>query len=166
MRKQRLFLALAVTLSIMVGSVQTVSAHSVYDQNWTYYSPDSICTWGRSEISDGTGGGGYVRVDVEAWHQTWFGQSCGTTIQKSAYQLRVKYTTIKYNDATGNWDWCVNSDWYYNPTNSYRYQIEAWLGEYVPPCGNGNYGNWGGAYSYHNGNWYGDYITTGASVTG
>ncbi len=158
MRTQRLVAALLVALSIMAGSSQAVGAHSVYEENWVYWTQDANCTWGRSEISHGSGGG-YVRVDVRA-NYIDIGNfvPCSTESYRSPYQLRAKYTAIKYNEGTGNWDWCFNSQWYYNGTGGATFVIEDWLGNTEPPCGAGWYGNSGGSFVYHNGQWYGDYL--------
>ncbi len=158
MRARRLILTLTMMLSLMAAMFQTASAHSVYDRGFPYQT-EGACTAVRSEISDGTGGGGYSRVDAESWfHDPVWNSWCNVQTYKTAYEMRAKYTLIKYNDATGNWDWCRNSDWFYNGNGGYSFMIQAWHGEYEPPCGHGYYGTSGGGYVLTNGQWNGGYV--------
>ena len=65
MKRYRAILALIATLSLLAGTVETTSAHSVYTWTETYAS-DTNCTKGYAEISHGTQDSGYSRVEVES----------------------------------------------------------------------------------------------------
>lgn len=164
MRTRRFMLVLGLAFSLMLSTALLASAHSVYVEDWVYAS-DTNCTKGRSEVSHGDGGG-YVRVDAGSWYyfdDPWFPHACGEAFPRSAWKIRAKYTFLIKDEATGNWNWCVNSEWYYNQDTTSTFVIEDWPngGGPTPPCGNGNYATSGGAYVENGGTWYGEYVWAG-----
>jgi hypothetical protein len=164
MKRYRAILALIAALSLLAGTVETTSAHSI--STWTEtYASDTNCTKGYAEISHGTQDSGYSRVEVESRYrlETPFGgYDCYTQWDRSAWQIRAKYTLLKKIDGTEDWAWCVNSEWYYNQSTMWAFAIEAWHGEnYTPPCGHGDYATSGGAFVENGGTWYGGYAWAG-----
>jgi hypothetical protein len=159
--------AAVVLLSLWQGA-DPAAAHYVYAQGYVYRT-STHCTWGRAEISHGSGGG-YTKVSVGG--VAAIARNCVPWAAASAKvywpgQARV-LTELWKRQSNGSWSRCRSSGWKYNP-----YTIGAnslgWVPTYdyavnygrTPPCGSGTYGVTGYMQVYQSGAWRGGKLNGG-----
>jgi len=147
-----LMTAAAATMAFVLLGASPASAHSVYEEAFTYRSND-LCVYERSEISHGDGNG-YARVDVYsstvlATPPTSF--PCAWPLERPVGYISAKIQTLVWNGA--NWHLCDETSFVYNDTTTSELIIQArMIGQ--PICGPGLYGTLGTGYVWNNA-WYG-----------
>lgn len=140
----------------LTGVAAPAIAHVVYESDLTFYTPTLDCVSTYSEISHG-GGGGYNRADAYNW---WYdsgpnGGACGLSHTESAFHTRAGfYNVVKITSSPGYQVCTVTSPfWVIDSTSDSHFWIYANSGA-TPPCGTGkNYGTFGFADHFENGNW-------------
>jgi hypothetical protein len=151
-----LLFGLAIVLGFSAGAAKEVFAHSISNEGITYYSSNSNCTWARSRIDHGSGGG-YSYSDVVSRAYAYV--ACADWFQRPAGYISNQFQLYYHNGST--WQLCAWSDTHYNPTPSISYSIAHDYGG-SPPCGNGYYANHALGRVNVNGTWYGDWLWAGS----
>ncbi len=143
-------LALA-TVAILLGIASgTVYAHTKSSEGWVYRS-STDCVKGRSELSDGSGGGRVVGVSKAFYLLTEPAGHCLLPIEMATGAIRVR---IKYRRWDGSqWMKWYTSGWRYTTRPDTRFTVVRVFGS-TPHCGTGHYGVWAEAY-VNNGGWHG-----------
>lgn len=161
MPKHRLLDALTVgllSLAMLALPAVPAEAHYVAERVNTYFSHDN-CEDTRSETSHGQSGGGYLRIDsIASRYNRALKWACMETYERPAGGHAVKGHFYKWTGS--EWALCWQSKWSYNGTPTSRYWAYKDFGSY-PDCGSGYYGNNGGGYHEHGGQWYGGWVWSG-----
>ena len=131
-------------------------AHYIYEQGYTYTS-NHICTFNRSEISHGSGGG-YSKSEVKASLAVG-NVLCVLPHYMPIGHLRAKWELEKWNGST--WTQCDSISWIYN-SGSASYLIVSTDHGSDPPCGNGVYRTIGSGHLKNGGTWYGGSLSSGS----
>ncbi|WP_448601162.1 hypothetical protein [Thermoflexus hugenholtzii] len=158
MNKIRLLGIFLLVLMIVIA-VGVVYAHVVYQQGWVYWSQDD-CVFGRSEISHGNYGKGYVRVDTQAYRGTSTPSGyypCSTYMNRPPGFMAQKVVLYKWTGS--QWAVCWETPWLYNPIETWWIMFDTHFMNV--PCGSGYYANYGAHFEY-NGGWHGGWIWSGA----
>lgn len=158
--QRRTFLRAAFTLIsafLMTLALSTsAQAHYVYKSDETWSNTDSSkCTYQRSEISHGNGGG-YAKSTVTASDDWGFPPDCIWQWERPIGYLIARYDLYKWNATYGTWDRCRYTNWYRTTTVASRFWVYKNYGT-TPPCGKGYYGTVATGATYYSGQWYGAY---------
>jgi hypothetical protein len=147
MRVWKVLAGAAVLVLLMAMNMSPASAHYVYGQGYVYKS-SSHCTWGRAELSHGSGGG-YTKISVGG---TWAvnGACVNWNLASAKFyragEARVRHELWKRN-SDGSWSLCRSSGWKYS-TYPIGPNSAGWPPTYDhainygsrAPCGSGTYG--------------------------
>ena len=147
------------------------SAHYVYAQGYVYKS-STHCTWGRAELSHGSGGG-YTKISVGGvWAANGACVNWSVSSAKFYYagEARVKHELWKRN-SNGSWSLCKYTSWKYS-TYPIGGSSAGWVPTYdhainygsTPPCGTGTYGVTGYMQVLEKGVWRGGKLDGGQHV--
>ena len=142
-------------LCALAGSV--VYSHELHQDGFTYTS-DHDCTWNRSEMSHGNGGG-YSEARVAAKKKNEFiNLTCFNPFHRPANHLKVKYKL--YKQSGSSWNLCAHTSWTYNNYSTTELTIYTYHGA-SPVCGNGTYKTLSFGYLKNNNQWRGGSMTSG-----
>jgi hypothetical protein len=139
---------------LLGGTTGTALAHVVYEGAWTYASSTN-CTHNRAEVSHGTYGKGYMKVDVRSDYKVLDVDCVGDWTRPAGY-IAIKWRYLKWTGSS--WGVCQSQDYTYNSITTDKvirvrdYQTQ--------PCGAGYYMTDTNGYVY-NGSWYGGYLHSG-----
>lgn len=152
-----------VLFAIGVLSVATPAyAHYIYESGYTYTSNDD-CTWNRSEISHGVGGG-YSKVDVKssvgAIVEDLGFVRCAANSNRPVDHIRAAWDLGKWDGSS--WSVCRLSPWYKNNSSASSLTVSQIHG-YNPVCRDGSYRTLGWGHLKINGAWYGGSLSSGAT---
>lgn len=175
-RRLALSLSIAAIVSLVIAGAS--AGHYVYGQGYVY-KDSSHCTWGRAEISHGSGGGSTkvsvagVKVIADRCVPWW--------IQAAKFyasgNARVRHELWK-RVANGSWSRCRTTAWKHSTypigRNAFTGIVEAYSGwpygpawvdeiDYgrTPPCSTGTYGVTAYMQVLEGGTWRGDKLDGG-----
>lgn len=141
--------------ALLGGTAGPALAHYVYDGAWTYAS-GSNCTHQRAEVSHGSWGKGYAKVDTRSDYKVTSYDCMGDWTRPPGYIT----STIRYLKWTGSyWGVCTSRDYASNTTTTDKYVRALNFGS--TPCGAGYYYTDHNGYVW-NGAWYGGYMSSGS----
>lgn len=159
-RRLQMLFAFAILTGLFLGATHRTVAHYVYQQGYIFQRPQGNCTWSRSEVSHGNGGG-YSKGDTASktyQAHVWGGAECGADAPRPANYMKTKLDLYVW---TGSyWGLCRASQWGYNPSNTYWYSVETYHGT-TPPCGNATYRTDTHSYVNMTGTWEGGVLFSG-----
>ena len=150
--------ALQVLLVSLLGAsiAVPVYAHVNYEDGHTYTSPYN-CTWSRSEISHGSGGG-YSKANLKS-EQNQARRTCRKRLSRPIEHLRAKWVLHKKTGSA--WIPCRTGHYWYNGRDSS--ELEARKNHATsPPCGSGEYMTMGETGVKIGSKWFGGKLSSGA----
>ncbi len=145
------------TLLAVVGAsiAVPVYAHVIYEDGHTYTSPYN-CTWSRSEISHGSGGG-YSKANLKSEQNEWR-STCRKRLSRPIGYLRAKWELQKKSGSS--WIRCKLGNYYYNGGDASELANTRDHGT-SPPCGSGTYRTIGETGVKIGSKWYGGTLSSG-----
>ena len=149
--RNKLALGLLVAVFASLAVAVPAYAHYVYEEG-TVYSGDT-CTWLRSEISHGNGGG-YSKSKIVS-QQDFMGWPCGTLFGRPPNYLRLKWSLWEDGFI------CTSSSGYtYNSAHTAQMTIDRYHGN-TPPCGDGDYETTTTGHHKNGSQWLGGSLDSG-----
>ena len=125
-----------------------------------YYTPNSICLDGYSEVSDGIGYG-YLKARPESTiYEPVVQAPCENPWDRPPGLLAATFQLWKYFQHSQQWGVCQNFTWGFNSTTSDSYTDRYTEPGPDAPCGPGYYDNYAANY-VSNGSWIGAWIFSG-----
>jgi hypothetical protein len=155
---RRLAVALPLAAFFVVATATAALAHYVYERNYVWEDGQGKCVSDYSEISHGDGEG-YSRTEADTSRAvTWPVEvHCSRSWDRPINYLKVQNALWKWSSADG-WYECTRTNAKFNGSStSHLEQAKTWS----TPCGNGTYGNYGGAWTLFDGAWRGGWLWSG-----
>lgn len=156
----RLLFAFTIITSYAFGATNKTFADVIAQDGFVYQQIAGACTYVRSEISHG-GGGGYSKNDTRSHSYastTAGGIECGNTTARPAGYIKAYNRLLLWNGSA--WGGCRTSNTVYNTTNTYSLVTATNYGS-TTPCGNGTYVNEAFGYVNLTGTWQGGSLRSG-----
>lgn len=159
MGRGRVGFLVPMTVFLVVASATAALAHFVYDEGYVWESGAGKCVEAYSEISDGTNDGGYSLVKANTWREAkhpWGQVDCFLGWPRPVSYLSVQNALYKWSGSY--WYECRRTSLLYNDKKTSRLTQDRYWSR---PCGDGLYGNWGGAWTNFDGRWVGGWMWSG-----
>ena len=144
---------LAAVVAALIGV--PVYAHVVYEDGYTW-SSNHNCTWGRSEISHGSGGG-YSKATVES-EVNLEDKICAQRYWRPINYLKSKWD-LQYK-VNGQWIRCKKGNTWYNGRKAWKLANYKNHGS-SPLCGNAEYRTVGESKVRLGNDWWGGDLSSG-----
>lgn len=146
----RVLFASSFVVGLLAGAAKPSLAHQVFESQFSYYTPNSHCTWTGS-IND------HTKIEGQVESKQWvnvggYGEACAGALQRSPGNIKVKLNVFQKTSTT-SWGLCWATVEVFNSATTYRV-----VGvNQSPPnqCGAGTYRVEALGHVNVNGVWYG-----------
>lgn len=147
---------IAAILGFALGSAPRANAHTVSNNGFTHWTPDSHCTYNIANIYD-TGTSGEVQ-SRQAIVTTYGTSACGGNLQVAGGFLQNRLVIFRKNN--GSWALCTQTSAVFSGAPSFRFNQSTSGSPGI--CGAGEYSVISNGYVLINGTWFGGGIQTGS----
>lgn len=132
-RATRLTVAIALVAVVLVGSMTSASAHTVYAEDWTLYtSADCVRTY--SGVDGANAGGHYQGTTHIHKFDPVTNTNCGSDFTRPAGYIWMFLQTWFYGGSPVQWRVCAATSSIYNTSSAHSMNVELGPDEH-PPCG-------------------------------
>lgn len=143
------------TVILTLGLASIAKADRKISKGWAYRNENGLCTWVRSDLRHGNGGGAsyaFVRSRRPYFYAWGTSVPCQKNFSRSAGDIAVKYERYKWT--SNGWRICTYTGWRNNTYRTYYWSVYGAAPNRYASCGRGYYGTTGYGYVY-NGGWKG-----------